>query len=212
MERRRRFDKRLTKVGEARVLDFLPSGRPLDRHPEHRSRPFIQGIEKHWFYLLEVGVNPNESVNIGEDVSLKPMDKRLKGKIYFISFDELTSVSQSSLLDVIEDLVKEHEKAFVQFFNISEPITLKLHALELLPHIGKKTLMHILEERRNKPFESFEDIEKRVKIKDPAKLIAERILEEIKGEQKYHLFVEPPPRSKAHYLDYLRKLYELVES
>lgn len=212
MERRKRFDKRLTKVGEARVLDFLPSGRPFDKHPEHRTRPFIQGIEKHWFYLVEVGVNPNESVNIGEDVSLKPMDRRLRGRIYFITFDELTSVAQGSLLDVIEELVKEHEKAFVQFFNISGPITLKLHALELLPHIGKKTLVHVLEERKKEPFKSFEDIEKRVKIKEPSRLIAERILEEIKGGQKYYLFVEPPPKSRAYYLDYLRRIYELVES
>jgi putative nucleotide binding protein len=45
--------------------------------------------------------------------------------------------------------------------------------------------------RDEKPFESFDDLKKRVKLMpDPEKAIVKRILEEIQGEQKHHLFVE----------------------
>jgi putative nucleotide binding protein len=35
-------------------------------------------------------------------------------------------------------MVKEQEERFVEFFNKAEPITTKLHQLELLPGIGKR--------------------------------------------------------------------------
>jgi putative nucleotide binding protein len=51
-------------------------------------------------------------------------------------------------------------------------------------------MWEILETRRDKPFTSFEDIKKRVKlIPDPEKLIVKRILAELNNEDKYKLFV-----------------------
>ena len=51
--------------------------------------------------------------------------------------------------------------------------------------------MHIIiQEREKKPFESFSDIENRTKLKEPAKHISKRILEEISGETRMNLFVK----------------------
>ena len=65
----------------------------------------------------------------------------------------------------------------------------------------------ILEERRKKPFESFEDIEKRTRINDPAKVIADRIVLELQGNQKYYLFVKPHGEEGAIFSGYLVRIY-----
>ena len=94
------------------------------------------------------------------------------------------------LENVINKLVEEREKEFVEFFNKCGPISTRLHTLEILPGIGKKHMWDILEARKEKPFESFEDIKKRVKlIPDPKQSIVRRILEELQEKDKYKLFV-----------------------
>ncbi|MCK4555728.1 MAG: DUF655 domain-containing protein, partial [Candidatus Aenigmarchaeota archaeon] len=61
------------------------------------------------------------------------------------------------------------------------------------PTIGKKHLWQILEERKKKPFESFEDIKARVSLlPNPKKAIIRRILEELGGDQKWYVFTTPP--------------------
>jgi putative nucleotide binding protein len=62
--------------------------------------------------------------------------------------------------------------------------------LELLPGLGKKTMWAILEERKKAPFQSFEDLLKRLpSVHHPEKLVARRIeLELSDPNQKYHLF------------------------
>jgi len=62
--------------------------------------------------------------------------------------------------------------------------------LEILPGIGKKHMWDIINVRKEKPFESFEDIKNRIKlIPDPKHAIIKRILEELENKDKYHLFV-----------------------
>jgi putative nucleotide binding protein len=64
-----------------------------------------------------------------------------------------------------------------------------MHALELLPGIGKKSMWQIIDTRENKPFDSFTDIQSRTGISDPTKIIVRRIIEELTGESKYRLFI-----------------------
>ncbi len=194
-----------------RVLDFLPSGRPLDAHPEHRSKPFIQALEELKFKLVEFNAKYGSAFNIGEKVSFTPLDERLLNRYYYIKYEDLTSVAQSSLPEVIKNIIMENEKMFIQFFNIAEPITLKLHAIELLPGVGRKLLREILEARKQKPFESFEDLEKRTHFKHPVEAMVERIIREIKGEEKYYLFVEPES-PHATFLNYLARLRALSKA
>ena len=92
---------------------------------------------------------------------------------------------------MIEKIVKNREKWFVNFFNTSQAITPRMHALELIPGIGKKYMWQILEEREKAPFKDFEDLQKRVNLPNPVKLLTRRILEEISGESKYNLFTRP---------------------
>ncbi len=186
------------------VLDYMEFGNPSDRHFEHRNNPIAQVIGTKYFTLLEVTPLPAIRLNILEKIEFGPHSKVRKP--IHITYDDLTSVSRTNLPEAIKTIILEKEKEFVEFFNIAEPVNIKLHTLELLPGIGKKTMRHILEEREIKPFTSFEDIKNRTKI-DPVKVLVDRIVQELAGAEKYYLFVRPP-RSRGVYLGYLERLYE----
>jgi putative nucleotide binding protein len=48
----------------------------------------------------------------------------------------------------------------------------------------------MLEERERKKFESYQDLQERVGLKEPVKHIAQRIIDEISGESRMNLFVK----------------------
>ena len=63
----------------------------------------------------------------------------------------------------------------------------------------------IVEARKEKPFESFEDITKRIpSLNNPAEMIVNRVKQELdtttakKGKKKYYLFTPIPKAQKKH--------------
>ncbi|MFO8016326.1 MAG: DUF655 domain-containing protein [Candidatus Woesearchaeota archaeon] len=173
------------------VLDFLQHGYPFDKRPSHKKTPIVQAVGKNHFTLLElvpkqgVFLQPYEEVYIGEDKRDKV--HHISGKL---EINKLTATANSELEHVIHEMITKNEKRFVDFFNNASPITIRMHQIELLPGFGKKHMVEILEERKEKPFESFEDLKKRVKLlPDPKKAVVKRILQEIKGQEKHKLFV-----------------------
>ena len=169
------------------VLDFLPYGKPGDRKAE----PIAQGIGDKYFNLLEVVIK--------EEVQLKPKDriyigpekrkevKYIKGRI---RYEDLTTLAKENLKEVLNEIVERDEKRFVDFFNRAGPITTRLHSLELLPGIGKKHMWEIIQQRKKKLFESFEELQKRIPmLPNPKRIIVERILEELQNKDRHRLFV-----------------------
>ncbi len=201
---------------EAYVLDYRPPN-PEDRHPEHREHDYFQLLGADYFTLMEAlpRVDMEIPIEVGARIQLVGEESIIREcSTVLIEYGELSPYAKSKLEEILPDIVREKEKVFVEFFNIAGPINIRFHSLELLPGIGKKTLMRILEERERKPFESFEDIRERVRI-DPVKVIAERILRELQGGERYYLFVHPPPwvlkqRRDIIVFDVLRELYRRV--
>ena len=68
---------------------------------------------------------------------------------------KLTKTAESELKFVIEKLVKDNQAKFVEFFNKAQPLTTRMHQIELLPGLGKKHMWEIIEERKVKPFKDF---------------------------------------------------------
>jgi putative nucleotide binding protein len=184
------------------ILDYLPLGYIKEGIPTYKRKPVAQAIGKEEFTLLEL--IPKEDINLdihqkvyigsGKRDEISRVNRRLK-------YDDLTATAKVELDYVIEEVVKAKEDKFVEFFNEAGPISTRLHQLELLPGIGKKHMWDIIKARKEKPFESFEDIKKRVPmLSDPVKLIAKRILLELdatgdkKGKRKYVLFTRPPAK------------------
>jgi len=169
------------------VLDFLPHGDPT----RGITKPLVQAIGKDYFILLELLPKRGVEIKPEEEVYIGPGKRdKIHAVLGKIKYEQLTPFAKEILPKVIERIVTEKEQKFVEFFNKAGPITPKLHALELLPNIGKKTLWEILEEREKEPFKSFEDMKKRIKgLPDPKKCIVQRILDELQGKDKYCLFV-----------------------
>lgn len=172
----------------AYVLDFLPHGRPGTR-PGYRAGALVQVVGEEFFTLLEAVVK--------EGVLAKPYDhvyvgKDSRDKVTYIlgriNYEELTSAAKMELPGVLEKIVLNREKWFVNFFNTTQAITPRMHALELIPGIGKKYMWQIINERERDLFKNFDDLQQRANIPNPAKLITKRILEELSGESKYRLF------------------------
>lgn len=185
------MEQRQRKEEVAVVLDFLPNGYPFDKRPSHMKTPIAQAIGKERFTLLElvpkkgVFLQPNEEVYIGE--GQRDKIHHIVGRL---PIERLTATARSSLEIVIKEIIENNEKDFVDFFNKAQPLSTRMHQLELLPGLGKKHMWEILEERKEKDFESFEDIKKRVNLMpDPKKSIIRRILNEIEGKEKHNLFI-----------------------
>jgi len=107
-----------------------------------------------------------------------------------MEYDHISSSAQSELSNVVEKIVTTNETQFVEYLNNARPLTPRIHALELIPGIGKTYMKTMLEEREKKKFESYEDLQERVGFKDPVKHISERIMDEITGESRMNLFVK----------------------
>lgn len=184
------------------ILDYLPLGYVKEGIPTYKRKPVAQAIGKEEFTLLEL--IPKENVNLdihqkvyigsGKRDEIARVNRRLK-------YEDLTATAKVELDYVIEEIIKAKEDKFVEFFNEAGPISTRLHQLELLPGIGKKHMWDILNARKEKPFQSFDDIKKRVSmLSDPVKLISKRILLELnatgdkKGKRKYVLFTRPPAK------------------
>jgi putative nucleotide binding protein len=193
----------------ALVLDYNPMGNPYDKHSFHRTSPIAQGIGTKYFSLVEIVPVRGQTLMIGERVAIASAPDRPGLKVFDrLLFEDLTTIAKENLVKFLPKIVEEKEKVFVEFFNLAEAINIRLHSLELLPGIGKKTLTLILEERKKSPFTSFEDIRRRVKISDPVKLFVDRILIELQRTEKYYIFVEPYPFSPEYrFLNYLEVLY-----
>jgi len=176
----------------AYVLDYLPHGR-LGARPGFRAGALVQVVGEDYFTLLEAIVK--------EGLVLKSYDRVYVGKdpreeityiIGRIGYDELTTNAKMELPSVVERVVMNRKNWFVNFFNTAQPITPRMHTLELIPGIGKKYMWQILNEREKSRFKDFADLQQRANIPSPHKLVTKRILEELAGESKYRLFTRAP--------------------
>lgn len=170
-----------------RTFEFK-GGRRIERKVLVRGR-IGQVIGEQYFMLFEALLKPEAKIDIMDRIYIGPGPKaRVSSIIQRIGYDMLTSIAKSELENVIIKIIMSNEARWIEFLNKSGPITHKLHALELLPNIGKKKMWQILNERHNRPFTSFRDFFERTGI-DPVKAIAGRIIEELVNGEKYYLFV-----------------------
>ncbi len=171
---------------QAIILEILPNGYPLDG----KMMPIAQAIGEKNLTLLELVPRKDINLEIGEKVYI---GEGKRDKIYYIlgrlKREKLTESAKQYLEEFIKGVVKEREKEFIEFFNHAEAINKRIHQIELLPGLGKKYMKEILEKRKEKQFESFEDIRGRISnFPFPEKAIERRILQELTNMERYNLF------------------------
>ncbi|MBT4870101.1 MAG: DUF655 domain-containing protein [Candidatus Diapherotrites archaeon] len=194
----------MTAEENAIVLDFMPTG----KSSAVRTEPMAQIMGKDYFTLLEVTPKAGANLSVGEEVYIGK-DERAKVELIKgrIMFKDLTSNSLSELEGIVTDLIEANGEKYLNFYNNARGISLKRHQLELLPGMGKKHMLDLLDEREKKKFDSFEEITERVKgVPDPKKAVIKRIMEELEGpDDKHFIFVRPPAAPKKQF--YPRKRY-----
>ena len=173
----------------AYVLDFMPRGKSVVI--KGREGPMVQAIGEERLTLLELLAMENQDFEIGEKVKIgKEGREKIVSVLGKLTYEELSPEAKSSLPTVVENLVKENETRYVAYFNDLQPLTPRLHGLELIPGIGKTFMKEIVDMREKQPFTSFDDIQKRVGLRVPAKMIAKRIVEELAGDSRVSIFVK----------------------
>ena len=171
------------------VLDYLEHGYPFEQATMKTAIVQALGIEH--LSLLElipkkgIQLQPYHEVYIGE--GKRDEIHHIKGRI---PLTKLTATAANELPHAIEEAVSKDEARFIDFFNKAQPLTMRMHQLEMLPGLGKKHMWEILEARKAKPFENFNDLKTRVKLlPDPKTIIVKRVLLELEGKDKWKIFV-----------------------
>lgn len=189
----------------ALILDYLSLGYVQNDMSKFKGKAIAQAIGADYFTLLELTPIKDSEFDIGDTVYIGRDRSKAKARVFSkLDFENLTATSRIELDYAIRDLVMEQEDKFVEFFNTAGPISTRLHKLELIPGIGKKHMWKLIEARKEKPFESFEDISERVPpLSDPVGMIVNRIKQELdttvtkKGKNKYHLFTNIPRKNNS---------------
>lgn len=180
------------KEEKAIILDFLPNGYPFDNRPMFRKTAIAQALGTSHFSLLELIPKKDVSLQAGQEVYIgegkRDIIHHVAGRL---PPEKMTETAKHSLEEAVAQMVGKDKQKYLDFFNNSGAITTRMHQIELLPGIGKKHMWEIIEQRKEKPFESFEDLRARVKLlPDPEKSVIKRIISEINNEDKYKLFVK----------------------
>jgi len=171
------------------VIEYLPTGHAGSSGQE----AVVQLVGTKFFTLLEATLMAGANVVIGQKVYVGKDNRveieRIKGRI---KYEDLTTSAKEVLPQILKAIIEESEPRFVDFINKAKPITVRVHSLDFLPGIGKKTMESLLAEREKKPFESFQDIKTRVhNLPDPTVIFINRILQELEGVEKHFLFTKP---------------------
>jgi len=173
----------------AYILDYLPQGLNFKNRD-----PICYAIGDAEFKLFELVpkagamIAIDDRVYIGKDTNLRKEIDHVKRRI---GYSDLTGTAVKELEFVIREIVEKNEQKYVDFYYTAGALSIKKHKLEELPGLGKKTVTEIINARKAGPFKDFEDLKTRVPmLKDPAKLITDRIILEISDPSRRHyLFI-----------------------
>ena len=178
------------------ILDYLPYGRENDTRPVYMKKPFIHALGDNKLILMELipveGKIPQVHIKTHIGGQDDEFIERVKSRI---TYEELSRGAKMELPIVLEKYIKENEARFIKFFNDATPVSMRQNSLELIPGIGKKLMWDVIEEKKKGPFENFENLKSRISgLRDPEKMMVQRIVDELKGGQKYYLFAAKPPQ------------------
>ena len=171
------------------MLDFVERGKSST--VRGREGIILTALGEDRLTLLEVLGVENSTFEVGERIYIGKQGRtKVQSVLGKLEYAKISQTAQSEIAGVVEKIVIQNEKRFIDYLNNSQPLTPRIHALELIPGIGKTYMKIMLEEREKRKFESFDDLQRRVGLKDPIKHIAKRIMEEITGEARMNIFVK----------------------
>ena len=131
----------------AYVLDFNPRGKSST--VRGREGIIVTAIGEDRLTLLEILGVPNSTFEVGERIYIgKEGRTKVLSVLGKMEYDHISSSAQSELETVVENIVTVNESKFVEYLNNAQPLTPRIHALELIPGIGKTYMKTMLDETR----------------------------------------------------------------
>ena len=152
----------------------------------------VHGISEPGLYLVRARINDDFSCNNGDCVDAREGNI---GPLSHIRHQDLSSESSSSLKDQIKHSITNNPDQHLNFFNRANSISLKMHAFQLLPKVGKSTAQDWVKKRGPNGWFDLEDVSKKLDV-DAALLLAERYEMEIKDPSESPSLLELLVRSQ----------------
>ena len=135
-------------------------------------------VGTNYFQLVDFELNPDANVKVQDKIFIGNDSELIKQERSQLSYDDLNKDEEFELEKEVDSIVIANEPKYVKFFNEQSKDASQLH---LLDEISRKLGSKILTEKElNGDFESFEDIDKRIRFIESSKdLIVKRVLYEI---------------------------------
>ena len=173
----------------AYVLDYSSQGK--SNTVRGRDGVMIIALGEERLTLLEILGVEDSTFDVGEKIYIgKEGRTKVQSVLGKLDYEQTTGSAQSELDNVVKTIVTENEERFVNYINNAQPLTPRRHSLELIPGIGKTYLKLLIEEINKQKFLNYQDLEERAGLKEPVIHLSKRIIEEIKGETQFKLFVK----------------------
>ncbi len=173
----------------AYVLDYSSQGK--SKTVRGRDGVMIIALGEERLTLLEILGVEDSTFDVGEKIYIgKEGRTKVQSVLGKLDYEQTTGSAQSELDNVVKTIVTENEERFVNYINNAQPLTPRRHSLELIPGIGKTYLKLLIEEINKQKFLNYQDLEERAGLKEPVIHLSKRIIEEIKGETQFKLFVK----------------------
>ena len=99
---------------------------------EGQRRCHNPGYWRRWLTLLELLGIPNTTVEIGERLYIGREGREKVSSAGRLEYTDISQSAKNELPNIIEKLVVANEKRFINYINNAQPITPRIHALELI--------------------------------------------------------------------------------
>jgi putative nucleotide binding protein len=130
--------------------------------------------------LQTIRIRPNSSAQIQEPGTILALDDStiINDVLGLIRYRNLSTNAQGSLPEVINLIIKDNPEPYLSFYNRAGNLSLKMHAFAILPGIGNKKALEMVDLRGRDGWEEFSKLDADCGI-DGAKLLADRLAKEI---------------------------------
>lgn len=130
--------------------------------------------------LKMIRIRPNSSAQIQSAGTILVFDDSpiINNVLGTILYRNLSSRAQDSLAEVINSIIIDNPEPYLSFYNRAGNLSLKMHAFALLPGIGNKKALEMVDLRGRDGWEEFDKLNGDCGI-DGAKLLSDRLAKEI---------------------------------
>lgn len=183
-----RRDPRAGRSADEDPLQGETSARVLD----HEAKPggIIFAISEARLHLIRIRPVAGATVQMsGASLDIGP-ERDIAGEILgTVRYRNLSRHAQEDLGTVVEGILTDNPEPFLSFFNRAGNLSLKMHAFQLLPGVGSKKAIEMVELRGRNGWDDFAALDTATGL-DCKQLLAERLCEEIQDPRAEPRLVE----------------------